>query len=699
MAKGGYRVGADIGGTFTDVVLLGADGSVRTAKLSSTPDDYSIAIIEGIKRLVADAGIAFSDIDNVVHGTTVATNAILEGRGARTALITTAGFRDVLEIARTRYARLFNINTVKIKPLVRRQFRFEVVERIGPRGEVRVPLDEESARAAIERVQALNVEALAICFLHSYVNPAHERRVADIARSILGDRVFVTCSADVLPEIREYERTSTTVINAYLGPVVAAYMKSLIESLRQNGIHAPVQVMQSSGGIMSSRAVLQKPATIVESGPAAGVIGAARVATRSGFRNIISLDLGGTTAKASIVEDGQVVKSSEMEVCGGENFASKWTMGRGHALKIPAIDISEVGAGGGSLVSVDRYGRLLVGPRSAGAVPGPVCYGIGGEQTTLTDALVILGYLNPEYLVGGEMLLDQEKARRALESQISGPLRKSLAEAAHGIVEVAAVGMMAAVRSVSTNRGRDPRDSELFAFGGTGPVLAAELAGQLGIEKVIVPTTPGLFSAFGLLHANIEYDYVQTFLRPAAGVSGAELETAFESIESRALSELAADGYTRDEIELRRQADLQYVGQAFELKVPVEPGRPVAEIAEAFERHHERAYGHRAADGQVNLVSLRVIASVASAGLGMTPPARIVNDGSGDDVPREREAYFGAEHGFRSTPVLAREDLSARPVSGPIIVEEYDSTVIVPPNWSARLDGQMNILMEARRAA
>jgi N-methylhydantoinase A len=699
MQSNEYRIGADIGGTFTDVVLMGSDGSVRTAKLSSTPDDYSVAIIEGITRLVAESGIQFSDISKVVHGTTVATNTILEGKGAKTALITTAGFRDVLEIARTRYARLFDINTVKLKPLVRRQLRFEAEERIGPQGEVRAPLDESAIAKTLERIRSESVEALAICLLHSYANPAHEQRIAEIARSILSERVFITCSSDVLPEIREYERTSTTVINAYLGPVVADYVASLSASLRHNGIHAPLQIMQSSGGIMSSVGVSRKPATIVESGPAAGVIGAARVANISGYPNIISLDLGGTTAKASIVEEGGVSKSSEMEVGGGENYASKMSMGRGHALKLPAIDISEVGAGGGSLVSVDKYGRLLVGPRSAGAAPGPVCYGLGGEQTTLTDALVILGYLNSEYLVGGEMLLNLEKASLAMQTQVAEPLAKRLEEAAHGIVEVAAVAMMAAVRSVSTNRGRDPRDFDLFAFGGTGPVLATELAGQLGISRIIVPANPGLFSAFGLLHSNIEYDYVQTFLRPGVNIGSEELEVAYKIIEDRALAELAADGYRSDEINLRRQADLQYAGQAFELKVSVGQDQSIASIVEAFEAQHEFTYGHRAVKGQVNLVSLRLLASVVNADEDTASTVSDTRDSAMSSTveTRERSAYFGAVHGFRVTPVITRGELTERQRAGPLIVEEYDSTVVIPPGWTARVDDRWNVVIEVER--
>jgi N-methylhydantoinase A len=423
------------------------------------------------------------------------------------------------------------------------------------------------------------------------------------------------------------------------------------------------------------------------------------MAALSGYRNIVTLDLGGTTAKASIVEEGEVAKSSEMEVGGGENFASKTAMGRGHALKLPAIDVSEVGAGGGSLVSVDRYGRLLVGPKSAGAVPGPVCYDLGGTQVTLTDALVVLGYLNPAYLVGGEMLISLGKASEAMCRQVAEPLGKGLVEAAHGIIQVATINMMAAVRSVSTNRGRDPRDFDLFAFGGTGPVLAADLARQLGMGRVVVPMHPGLFSAFGLLHSKNEYDYVQTFLRSAGKIDSTELEAAFQKIEDRACKTLTADGYCLNEIATRRQVDFQYVGQAYELKVLVKPGQPVSEMVEAFEVEHERNYGHRAANGEVKLVSLRVIASVETSS---EQTAWAVTDPTANKIEEsnlllEREAYFGEEHGQLKTPVFVRAELSTNSRKGPLIIEEYDSTVIVPPDWSVRLDRQQNIVLECEQ--
>ena len=694
-----YRVGADIGGTFTDVALLGSDGSIATAKVSSTPDDYGVAIIDGVMRLVQERGLAAADVEGVVHGTTVATNAILQRKGARTALITTAGFRDVLELARLRYTRLYDINFVKARPLVPRRLRFVVDERMGSRGEVRMPLDDGNARAVVERIRAADVEALSICLLHSYANPVHERRLAEIAREILPPHVFITCSVDVLPELREYERTSTTAINGYLGPVVADYIASLTGKLKEIGIGAPLQVMQSNGGILYADAVLRKPAAIVESGPAAGVIGAAQTAPLSGYPNVISLDMGGTTAKASMVENGEVVKTSDFEVGAGINLSSKLAMGGGHALKLPVIDVSEIGAGGGSIVAVDRHGRLQVGPESAGAVPGPACYDIGGARATLTDTLVVLGYLNPDYLVGGEMKLCAEKARRALLEQVARPLGKDLLEAAHGVQVVAGATMMRAVKAVSTYRGRDPRDFDLFAFGGSGPVLATEVARQLGMRRVIVPPNPGLFSAFGLLLSNIEHEFVQTFFRRSTEVGGGELEAIYDALEAGAQAALEADGFEPDRRTITRQADLRYSGQAYELTVPVErngTGRiDVAGIVEAFGVEHLRTYGHRAEDEPVDLVSVRVIGEAEPFGPRVLDPDAAVR-GHGEPVHREagRAVYFGSETGALDTPVVGRAELSIAPTAGPLIVEEYDATSVVPPDWSASLDAKGNIVIE-----
>ena len=435
------------------------EGSVHAEKLLTTPDDFGRGIAEGLAAALRNVGAEPGDVDIIVHGTTVATNAILEAKGAATGLITTEGFRDVLELRRLRIPEMYSLNWTKPPPLVPRRLRREAREKVGPRGDVRLPLDEASVVAACERLAEENVAAVAIAYLHAYANPAHEQRSADIAREVLGTDVFITCSSDILPEIREYERTSTTVINAYLGPILSGYFVSLQRHLKQIDVTAPVQVMKSDGGVMSVAAATQKPAYIVESGPAAGVIGAARLDTT---KNIITLDMGGTTAKASMVEHGQVARTGDYEVGAGINLSSKLVMGGGYALKLPVIDISEIGAGGGSIVSLDRGGLVKVGPESAGAVPGPVCYGRGGEEPTFTDSVLTLGYLNPGHLVGGDLQLDANRARQVLENAIAKPIERDLLDAAWGIFQVACGTMVRAVKAVSTYRGRDPRDFTLL---------------------------------------------------------------------------------------------------------------------------------------------------------------------------------------------------------------------------------------------
>ncbi len=688
----GFRVGIDIGGTFTDIVLAGEDGSVATRKVSSTPDDYGRAIVEGLGALLRETNIPAARIGLVVHGTTVATNAILEGKGAKTALITTEGFRDVLELRRIRIPELYNLFYERPAPLVPRRLRFEVPERMDAKGKVRVPLDEAAALRVLRRIAGAEVESLAICTLHAYANPKHERRIAALAKKALPRSIFVTCSSEILPEIREYERTSTTVINAYIGPVVRRYLQNLLARLRSIGVEAPLHVMQSNGGIMAATEVMLKPAYIVESGPAAGVIGAAAAAAIAGIRNTITIDMGGTTAKAAMIEDGLVAKTSEYEVGAGINISSKLVKGGGHALKLPVIDVSEIGAGGGSIAKVDVGGLLTVGPESAGAVPGPVCYGAGGAQPTLTDAMVVLGYINPDYLIGGALKLESAKAAAAVESRVARPLGRGLDEAAYGVFVLAATTMTRAVKAVSTFRGRDPRDFCLFAFGGNGALMAAEIAGALDMTRVVVPPYAGLFSAFGLLFSNVERAASRTLFRRTTELKGSELARAFGLMEKGLRAAFAAEGYAAGEVTLRRQAELRYAGQAYELTVaapPLDTGTP-AVLAAAFIAEHERTYGHAAADEPIDLVNIRVAASAMPRG---TRAITVRPRAGASGRERQRPAYFGPVLGRLETSVIERVALAGGARSGPLIVEEYDATALVPPGWRASLDAAGNIVM------
>ncbi len=694
-------MGVDIGGTFTDIVVLGDDGFLAIKKVSSTPDDYGRGIIAGLQELFQDHGLSSTEAESVIHATTVATNSILEGKGAKMALITTGGFRDVLEMRRIRIPELYNLFYCKPAPLVPRRYRFTVEERMGPRGEVRVSLNQQTVSETIAKVKMAGVEALAVCLLHSYANPEHELTVARAAREALSD-VYVTCSCEILPEIREYERTSTTVINAYVGPIVKKYLSTLLARLKSIGVTAALRILQSGGGVMTAEAAMEKPAHIIESGPAAGVIAAAWMSKMVGHGDVITLDMGGTTAKTAIVEKGEIAKTSEYEVGAGINISSKLIKGGGYALKLPFIDVSEIGAGGGSIVSLTAGGLLQVGPRSAGALPGPVCYDQGGEEPTFTDAMVVLGYINPRHLVGGRVKLNAEKAARLLEEKVAAPLGKSVLEAAHGIFVLACATMIRAVKAISTYRGRDPRDFSLFAFGGNGPVAAMEIARSLQMKRVIIPPCPGVFSAFGLIFSDIEHEVVQTHFRKSGNIHPVELNELFARLERQVGSAMAREGYNSDKIILRRLADLRYSGQTYELTVNV-PNKAievadVTDMIEAFQEEHQRTYGHRATTDPVDLVNLRVVGRAPHEGPQTYDPQQAIDAGRGLPQARSRDhmAYFGPEHGRIKTSVLARKDLADRKASGPLIIEEYDSTCVVPPGCEASLDSHGNIVIEVR---
>lgn len=680
-----FRIGVDIGGTFTDVVLLGSDGTLRTKKVLSTPDDYARGVVRGVLELLEDTGAAPASVTKVVHASTVASNAVLEGKGARCCLLTTAGFRDVLELRRLRIPVMYELQYEKPRPLVPRRWRYEIPERIGPRGEVWTELDEGAVREAAERARAEGVAAVAISFLHAYANPSHERRAAEIVRDVLGEDVYITCSSEILAEIREYERTSTAVVNAYVGPVVGRYIRSLESSLAEAGIAAPLQIMQSSGGLMSAAAATRKPAHLVESGPAAGVVACAFLARAAGIPNVISLDMGGTTAKAAILEDGLPAKTSEYEVGAGINLSSRLIQGGGHAIRLPFIDLSEIGAGGGSLVSVDEFGMLHVGPESAGSDPGPACYGRGGDAPTLTDALVVLGYLNPEQLAGGTVAIDAEAAMRALET-VAAPLRRSATEAAYGVFQLAVATMTRAVKAVSTYRGRDPRDFVLCGFGGNGPVVAAAIARSLQMRRVLVPLAPGVFSAAGLLLSEIEHEFVRTLVARGADATPELLQAGYRELEAEAEAALLAEGVAHEEIVVSRFADVRYTGQAYELTLPVAAGPPdLGLIAAEFGAEHQRTYGHASADAPIDIVNLKLTARPAANGdIPYDPLAGLCVLGT---QATSRRAYFGAEHGALDVPVISRAALlDAPPREGPLIVEEYDSTCVVPPGCRVTLD-------------
>ena len=689
------RIAADVGGTFTDVVSLSGDGRLQVRKVPSSTDNYADAVVEGIGDLLREEDIEGRFVTQVCHGTTVASNAILEGKGARTGLITTKGFRDVLAIRDMRMPKLYDIGWQKPPPLVKRYLRLEVDERINAAGEVRHRLDPAEVEEVVERLVAESVEAIAICLLNAYANPAHEEIVEEIVRR-KAPHVACCRSSAVLPEMKEYERTSTTVINAYLMPLVARYLSRLQEDLKTRGLSAPLTLMQSNGGLIGVESAARMPMHIIESGPAGGVIGVHAFAQALGIPDAISFDMGGTTAKTSMLENGELARSPDIQVGGGILVGSRLLTGAGYLLKVPAVDLAEVGAGGGSIVAIDAGGAIRVGPRSAGASPGPACYDTGGEDPTVTDANLILGYLNPAYLVGGDLKLNAGKARSVFAERIARPLGMELERAAHGVHRIAVATMTRAIRAVSTERGRDPRRCTLFAFGGNGPVFAAQVAASLGIRRILVPPSPGVFSAIGFLYADMEHHLSRTVSSLVDEVDVTSIIGAWEDLNRDGRKRLAADGFDEDAMTVNRNATMRYVGQTYELPVSLPDGPLDAEavmgLGEAFAGEHERTYGHRAEPGHpVEIVTIRVL---ARGNRERRDPANLTT-GRGETTPMEatRSAYFGTDRGWMETPVVRRSDLKGGR-AGPCIVEEYDATCVIPPGARADLDPMGNILLE-----
>ena len=689
-----YRIGVDIGGTFTDVVFLSSGGHVLARKVASTPDDYSRAVLEAIDNGVKELGIGPDSVSEVSHGFTVATNAIIENKGAKTALITTEGFRDVLELRRNRVPRLYDLYYEKPPALVKRQLRLEVRERLNFQGEVLRPLDNADVDKAVDRILEEEVEAVAVCLLHSYANPDHEQQIGQVIRQRAPD-VILTLSSDLLPEMKEYERTSTTVINCYVRPVVERYLGRLIEGLQRMGISVPLVVMQSNGGLATSKIAMEKPVYCIESGPAAGVVGAYHLGSRLGLDDLMTLDMGGTTAKASIIENGEILQAPEYEVGGDISAGHRLLRGSGHILRVPSIDLAEVGAGGGSIASVDRGGSIRVGPQSSGAVPGPACYRLGGQDATVTDADVLLGYLNPEYLLGGDFPIDRDLAEEAITRNVAMPLGISAVEAAHGIHLLVNSNMARALRAVSSERGRDPRRFVLFSFGGGGPVHAAGLAEMLDINRMVVPPFPGVFSSFGLLLANVEHHFVRTYFKIFDQLQVSDLAEILDGLWEEGRQQLRAEGFADSAQQIVTQVDMKYKGQVSELTVLMPPGKvtqkTLSELGEVFAEEHVKSFGYRT-DAPYQMVNLRVIARGLSQE--SRTPERLDLPVSDRNGPSKRQVYFGGDIGWIDTTVIDRGGLTDNPADGPLIIEEYDSTTVVPPRWRASVDSWRNIILE-----
>jgi N-methylhydantoinase A/oxoprolinase/acetone carboxylase beta subunit len=683
------RVGVDVGGTFTDVILHCADGRVRVHKLLSTPPTYDRAVVEAVSGLAAapDAG----EVGEVVHGTTVATNAVLQRLGAETALVTTAGFRDVLELRRLRIPHMYDLFWRKPPPLVERRLRFEVSERLAADGTVVRPLDDAEVSVLAGRLRALGIDSVAVCFLHSYLYPEHEQRVGGIlARELPG--ATISLSSEILREQREYERSATTVVNAYVRPLMSSYIDRIRTGLDGIGLErAPLSIMQSSGGVMTSEDSKLRPVFALESGPAAGVVAALGMTQRLGIQNVIAFDMGGTTAKASLIENGVIARGREYEVGGSISAGSRLIRGAGELLRIPTIDIAEVGAGGGSIAWLDPAGGLQVGPRSAGADPGPACYGRGGVEPTVTDANVVLGFMPAGQVADGQITIRRELAEAAVE-RIAEPLGLSVLEAADGIHRIANARMTRALRSVSSEKGRDPRDFAIIAYGGSGPVHAAGLADDLGVTTVLVPPVAGLFSAVGLLFARPEFHEVRSCHFDVDTVDPARVAALLDEMEA----ELSRAFAGRAEPSWVRTADLRYGGQSWEIEVELPDGpvdrEALAGLRARFEDEHEVLYGVRGLPGSpVHVRAVRLAAlGPSAAGLSFE-----VADGLVPERHATRRMWLGAE--AADVPVRARTSIGPERERGPMLVDEYDTTVVVPAAWSARRQLETGTLVLERR--
>ncbi len=591
--------------------------------------------------------------------------------------------------------KLYDINWEKPKPLVPRHLRLELAVRTDPNDGSESPLDEIGLQQIVEELSAEGAESIAVCYLHAYANGSNERRTRDVIRR-LQPSWFVSISSEVLPEIKEYERTSTTVINAYVQPSVARYAKALETDLTDSGIVSPVVVMQSNGGMVPLDTACRFPIHIIESGPAAGVMGAHSVAKQIGLKDVISFDMGGTTAKAAIIEDGEISRSPEYEVGGDISIGHRMMKGSGYLLRVPSIDLAEVSAGGGSIAWLDSVGALKVGPRSAGAIPGPACYARGGKDPTITDANVHLGLTNPQHLASGTLVISPALAERAIRDNLAAKLGRDPTDVAWAIRSIANASLIRALRAVSIERGRDPRQFVLIAFGGMGPVHALDVAEQLGIEKVIIPSLPGLFSALGLLFAQIEHHLIRTYYADPLRPDLARLNTLSQDLALEAATTLDEEGYDASCRAIELSVDLRYVGQDHALTLPLSgqafDATMIAELGKAFAAEHERIYGYRSERESVQIVGLRCV------GRGLSPnrklPDRLDVVSPDASIAALRRCYFGPNHGWVDIAVVPRDGLTGQSISGPAIVEEDNSSTIINPGWSATLDAWSNIVIE-----
>lgn len=692
MTQQTFRVGVDIGGTFTDIFLLSDDGNeLGIGKVLTTPRDPAAAVVNGLQTLLTERRMSPSAVTHLVHGTTLITNAIIERKGAKTGLITTKGFRDALEIGRERRYDIYDISLENPEPLVPRFLRREVDERLDHTGQVMYPLDPKEALAVIRGLVSDGVKAIAVCLLHSFRNPAHELMIKQLVAEHF-PRLFCSLSCEVMPEIREYERTSTTVANVYVKPLAQQYLTKLNADLRTLGLPRDIFIMLSNGGITSCGVAGEYPIRLIESGPAAGALAAVFYSAHRQLDRVISFDMGGTTAKICLIDQGKPLLTTDFEAARVYRFKK----GSGLPLKVPVIEMIEIGAGGGSIARVDQLGLLKVGPDSAGSEPGPVCYDRGGEEPTVTDADLVLGYLSPDYFLGGKMQLNLEKAKRAIEEKIAKPLKVDLLRAAWGIHQVVNENMANAARIHLVEKGRDPRDYNLIAFGGAGPVHAYRVAERLKLKTLVCPLAAGVTSAFGMLTAPLAFDFVQSYVTSLSDIDFAVLERLYADMEVRGHELLTAAGVEGD-ITLSRSADMRYLHQGFEIRVSLPAGRLTSDdlpaLRRAFTEEYERLYKRLNPGVEVEVVNWRLVASGPRPHIVLaTPPA----SGRSLTTARkgERPVYQPERGDYVSCPVYDRYLLSVgESFPGPAIVEERECTVVIGGNAQAEIDTEQNLIV------
>jgi len=680
-----WRIGVDIGGTFTDVAVVEeASGRIGVAKVPTTPADLAEGVLHALESAMSRYDVVSAEVGLLSHATTVVTNAILEEKGARAALITTRGFRDVLELRRSARANLYDLFQDAPAMLIPRRRRFEISERIGADGKIVTALAESEVDALIAALKSTEVDAIAISLVFSFLNPVHEHRLGARLRAALPD-IPVYLSSDVLPEMREFERTSTTAVCAYVGPILASYLARLEQVTRSRKL-PPLYLMGSNGGILEANEAIAIPAMAVESGPAAGVVAAALVARQTGRQNLLSFDMGGTTAKASLIRDGRYDTTPEYEVGGGSSMM-RWTSGTGHPVRLPVIDLAEVSAGGGSIAWIDRAGALRVGPKSAGADPGPACYARGGTEPTVTDCNLLLGYLDKESLLGGDLPIDHAAATDAVHVRLAKLLGVDSRTAAAAVIDIVNHAMAEALKIVSVQRGHDPRDFVLAAFGGAGPLHAAALASELGIVEVICPPIPGAFSALGLIATDLKRDYVQTLFITTDTADPAAIEAAFMALENKGCAMLDRAGIAAERRRFERAVDARYERQSYELIIPVPP-HPIdqttlQQIAEAFHSRHLQTYGHDNRSEPVKIVNVRV------AAIGTIPPLviRDIPAHAGTEAIKSRRQVWFHETGEVDAPIYDRRRISlGLKLVGPAVIESLESTILVPPRWQANVN-------------